>query len=346
MKKGDVIDLIKYHYEHREPEFRDKAVNVARYFDVNGDHQLAEYIMGLMNPSGCFFPQCEELGPGLVAVKPDSSPLPLPVAVMNDLKGVINAVGRGVGINKFLFVGAPGTGKTESSKHVARLLGRQMLQADFSSLVDSRLGQTAKNIVALFNEISRLPFPERHVILFDEIDTIALDRINRNDVREMGRVTSAFFKSLEAVPAKTVIIATTNLFSELDRALIRRFDAVIDFDRYSPEDKIEVGEAVLDSFMKQFKNIARDTRLFRKILKTSGNIPNPGELKNLIRTSLAFSDASDPYDYLKRIMKGLSGGKIPSLSDLHDMGFTVREMEILTGISKSSVSRELKEDPQ
>ena len=34
-------------------------------------------------------------------------------------------------------------------------------------------------------------------------------------------------------------------------------------------------------------------------------------------------------------------GKTPKLQELHTLGFTVREIEILTGISKSSVSREL-----
>ena len=341
MKKGDVVDLIRYHFQNREKEFRNTTITVARDFDKNGDAQLAQYIMGFLSQANAFFPQSEDVASSLLPVKLDPDPLPLPEVITRDLKGIINAVNHGIGVNKFLFVGSPGTGKTESSKQIARLLGRQLLQVDFSSLVDSKLGQTAKNLTSLFSEINGLPFPNKYIILFDEIDTIALDRINQNDVREMGRVTSAFLKSLDSIVPEIVIIATTNLFANLDKALVRRFDGTIDFDRYTTSDKIEVAESVLNNYMRQFKNVARDLRLFKKILKNAKQIPNPGDLKNIIKTSLAFSDPADPYDYLKRFFNAMFNEKTLSLQDLHSLGFTVREIEILTGISKSSVSREL-----
>ena len=84
----------------------------------------------------------------------------------------------------------PGSGKTEAVKQVARLLDRTLFYVDFENLIDSKLGQTNRNIAALFSEINMLPQPNKVVILFDEIDVIALDRINSNDVREMGRATS------------------------------------------------------------------------------------------------------------------------------------------------------------
>ena len=73
-------------------------------------------------------------------------------------------------------------------------------------------------------------------------------------------------------------------------------------------------------------------------------IPYPGELKNLIKSSLAFSDPSNEYDYLKRLYNATNKHNAnANLKDMQDEGFTVREIEILTGISKSQVSRELKE---
>lgn len=341
MKKADVLDLIKYHFENKETEFRNQAIEIARGFDKAGDFQLAQYIMGILSQSDRFVPQTGDYGENLTSVKLDMSPLPLPTTIMNDLKGIINAVNHNAGINKFLFVGSPGTGKTESAKQIARLLNRELLMVEFSHLVDSKLGQTAKNLTNVFNEINKLPFLNSYIILFDEIDTIALDRINQNDIREMGRVTSTFLKALDNLNFEAVIIATTNLYANLDKALVRRFDATIDFDRYSDDDRVEVAEVILNHFLKQFKYAARDMRLFKKIIKSAKNIPNPGDLKNVIRTSLAFSHAKEPYDYLKRFLKSMHGGKTPSIEQLHKSGFTVREIEILTGVSKSSVSREL-----
>jgi hypothetical protein len=344
MKKADIIDLIKYHYENKEPEFRNQTIAIARDFDQSGDAELAQYIMSILSDSTRFVPQEEGEDSSLCPVKLDSKPLPLPTTITNDLKGIINAVNHNIGINKFLFIGSPGTGKTESAKQVARLLNRELLMVDFSGLVDSKLGQTAKNLTQVFNKINHLPFLKGYIILFDEIDAIALDRINQNDVREMGRVTSTFLKALDNLHPDVVIIATTNLFNDLDKALTRRFDAVIDFDRYSKEDKVDVATIILEDFLKQFKNAARDMRLFKKILHSSTKLPNPGDLRNIIRTSIAFSDPQDPYDYLKRLLRNLHGGKNLSIQQLHKLNFTVREIEVLSGVSKSSVSRILNEE--
>ncbi|WP_424776288.1 AAA family ATPase, partial [Neisseria cinerea] len=262
MKKADVLDLIKYHFENKEAEFRNQAITIARSFDKAGDSQLAQYIIGLISQSDRFVPQNGDHSDNLVPVKLDTGPLPLPTTITNDLKGIINAVNHNIGINKFLFVGSPGTGKTESAKQIARLLNRELLMVDFSHLVDSKLGQTAKNLTHVFGEINKLPFLKNYIILFDEIDTIALDRINQNDIREMGRVTSTFLKALDSLNPDALIIATTNLYSNLDKALVRRFDATIDFDRYSEDDRIEVAEVILNHLLKQFKHAVKDMRLF------------------------------------------------------------------------------------
>lgn len=343
MKKSDVLDLIKYHYECKEIEFRNQCTAIARSFDKQGDAQLAQYIMGLMSQSDRLLPQVENSSQYLVPCKLDVGPLPLPLSIMNDLKGIINAVNHHIGINKFLFVGSPGTGKTESVKQVARLIGKELLVVDFSYLVDSKLGQTVKNLAVLFNEINNLPFKQNYIILFDEIDSIVLDRVNQNDLREMGRVTSAFLKEIDRLSPEIILIATTNLFDNLDKAVTRRFDAIIDFDRYSDDDKVEVAIVILKDLLKQFKNVARDLKLFKKIIYSSNTLPNPGDLRNMIRTSLAFSDPKDPHDYQKRLLRSFHNGKNLSISKLSKLGFTVREIEILTGVSKSSVSRELSE---
>ena len=69
----------------------------------------------------------------------------------------------------------------------------------------------------------------------------------------------------------------------------------------------------------------------------------PGILKNLIKTSVAFSSPQDPYDYLKRFYYALLNEK-PSITVLKEQGFTTREIEVLSDISRSKVSRLLKEN--
>lgn len=77
-------------------------------------------------------------------------------------------------------------------------------------------------------------------------------------------------------------------------------------------------------------------------MKNAKNLPYPGELKNIIKTSLAFSDVNSEYDYLKRLYNKLIG-KLDQkdISDLYDEGFTVREIEKLKDESKSNIARKI-----
>ena len=125
---------------------------------------------------------------------------------------------------------------------------------------------------------------------------------------------------------------------------IFKFDSVINFSSYTREDLLDIGEMILNELLIKFKSAGRNMRLFRKILSTMDQIPYPGELKNLIKTSLAFSDPVSEFDYLKRLYVTINKGESDNyLKDMQNKGFTLREIEILTGVSKSQVARELKE---
>ena len=104
-----------------------------------------------------------------------------------------------------------------------------------------------------------------------------------------------------------------------------------------------MAEALLCKFLNKFKFAGRNMRLFRKIMGFMDNIPYPGDLKNMIKTSIAFSKPGDEFDYLIRLYQIVDKNRSDNLKKLQSKGFTVREIEILTGISKSQVSRELKE---
>lgn len=207
----------------------------------------------------------------------NSNSLKLPEIIFEDFMGVVKAIGHNVGLNKFLFQGAPGTGKTEATKHLARILERDLFSVDFAAVIDSKLGQTQKNITMLFNELKSFPHPEKIIVLFDEIDAIALDRTNSNDLREMGRATSTLLKEFDNLDERIVLIATTNLFKYFDKAIVRRFDSIIDFDRYNMDDLVNVAESFLNDYLNKFKFAGRNMKLFKKIIELMNPILSPGE---------------------------------------------------------------------
>lgn len=344
MKKKNVINLIKYYTERNDVAFRDEAYTIAVDFNRTNDSELGDYIMALLSDKNTFIPQVlHSKMDYLRKIEYSSTTLPLPECIKDELMGIVNAVSYTAGVNKFLFQGAPGTGKTESAKQLARILNRQLYIVDFDVLVDSKMGQTSKNIAQLFAEINNVSYPEQIIVLFDEIDSIALDRTNSQDLREMGRATSAVLKGLDGLNSRIVLVATTNLFESFDKALIRRFDKVTDFNRYLQEDLKEIADIILENLLQQFKFQGRNIRLFRKIIALMEPIPYPGELKNLIKTAIAFSNPNEEFDYLSRLFKQIKPDFSGDYKEFQSLGFSVRDIEILSKVSKSRVSRELME---
>lgn len=124
-----------------------------------------------------------------------------------------------------LFVGPPGSGKSATAEAFADELGRQFATVNLSTVVSSYLGDTAKNLSAIF-EAARA---EAWVVLFDEFDAIGKERADRTDHGELKRVVTAFLQRLERFTGPSVLIAATNHPDMLDLAIWRRFDEVLEF---------------------------------------------------------------------------------------------------------------------
>jgi len=126
----------------------------------------------------------------------------------------------------FLFVGLPGTGKSATAEAVADELGRPLATVNLSTVVSSLLGDTARNLAAIFAAAAA----DASVILFDEFDAIAKERAEGSDHGELRRVVTAFLQQLDAFVGPSLLIAATNHPGLLDLAAWRRFDEVIAFE--------------------------------------------------------------------------------------------------------------------
>lgn len=134
---------------------------------------------------------------------------------------------RADSLNMLLY-GAPGTGKTEFAKHIARTLDRKLIIKKASDLLNCYVGETEKAIRKMFKEAE-----EKKAILFlDEADSMIRDRSGAARNWEVTQVNEML---TQMENFKGIFIAATNFEGELDTASRRRFALKVKFGYLKPE---------------------------------------------------------------------------------------------------------------
>ena len=133
-----------------------------------------------------------------------------------------------------LFHGGPGTGKTETVYQLARRTGRQVMVVDVPQIKSKWVGESEKNIKALFDRYRTLvkKFDVAPILLFNEADAIIGIRKQgaQNAVDKMeNTVQNIILQEMETLDG--ILIATTNLTENLDTAFERRFLYKIRFEK-------------------------------------------------------------------------------------------------------------------
>ena len=128
---------------------------------------------------------------------------------------------------RLLFCGPPGCGKTLTAKAIAKELNLPLLYIHMDSLISSYLGETASNLRKIFKYASQ----DKWLIFFDEFDTIAKNRDDKNEHGELKRSVNTFLQMLDNFKINTLLIAATNHQHLLDKAIWRRFDEILFFDK-------------------------------------------------------------------------------------------------------------------
>ncbi|MDO8416927.1 MAG: ATP-binding protein [Agitococcus sp.] len=127
---------------------------------------------------------------------------------------------------KLIFFGPPGCGKTMAAEVLANSLSMPLLMVRLDSVISSFLGETAANLRKVFDYVAEFPC----VVLFDEFDALAKDRGDSADHGELKRSVNAVLQMIDSYRGDSILIATTNYESLLDKAVWRRFDEAVPFD--------------------------------------------------------------------------------------------------------------------
>ena len=157
-----------------------------------------------------------------------------------------------------LFYGAPGTGKTETVYQLARETGRDIMVVDVPQIKSKWVGDSEKNIKALFDRYRELvkknsPLPtspegERTIpiLLFNEADAIIGIRKQgaQSAVDKMeNSIQNIILQEMETLNG--IMIATTNLTQNLDKAFERRFLYKIKFEKPTVEARLQIWRSMI-----------------------------------------------------------------------------------------------------
>lgn len=130
--------------------------------------------------------------------------------------------GRGLSI---LFADAPGTGKTMCAQVIANELNMEMYKINISQIVSKYIGETEKNLQAVFAEAKR----SNCVLFFDECDAIFGKRSEVKDAHDRNANVEVAYLLQQIEEHDGVCIMATNLIGNIDAAFMRRITYVVHF---------------------------------------------------------------------------------------------------------------------
>jgi SpoVK/Ycf46/Vps4 family AAA+-type ATPase len=130
---------------------------------------------------------------------------------------------RGV---RMMFTGPPGTGKTLAAEVMARALSVDLLVVDISRVVSKWIGETEKNLAAVFETAERA----QAVLFFDEADALFGKRTEVSDAhdRYANLETAYLLARLERFDGLAIL--ASNLRQNIDAAFLRRLEFIVEFD--------------------------------------------------------------------------------------------------------------------
>lgn len=149
-----------------------------------------------------------------------------------------------------LFYGAPGTGKTETVLQLARKTGRDILQVNVSELRDKYVGESEKRVKALFDNYRKTVASSNiaPILLFNEADAIISKR-TENIARSVDKMENVLQNIIlqEIENLEGILIATTNLTANMDKAFERRFLYKVEFNVPTTEAKCAIWKSMIPS---------------------------------------------------------------------------------------------------
>lgn len=214
-----------------------------------------------------------------------------------------------------IFYGAPGTGKTETVRQLARETGRDIMLVDIPSIRSKWVGVSEKNIKAIFTRYKKMANGRNDapILLFNEADALLTCR-NTSSSGSVDKMENAMQDIIlqEMESLEGIMIATTNITSNLDKAFERRFLYKVEFEKPSAEARKNIWQSMIPELSDEVAG-----SLARKYDFSGGEIENIAR-KYLIDNIIDCDEADE------RLIFSLCEKERFNLKTIKSVGFNVK----------------------
>ncbi|BAE85195.1 AAA family ATPase [Desulfitobacterium hafniense] len=242
--------------------------------------------------------------------------------------------------NRVLFCGPPGCGKTMTANAIAGAIDIPVAYVKLDGLVSSYLGQTGANIRKIFDYVKN----KRIMLFLDEFDAIAKKRDDAHELGELKRVVTTLLQNMDNMPANVFLVAATNHHHLLDTAIWRRFNTSILLELPNTEQREIIISKNLASILPDY---TMDASTIVKLTEGMSGAQITNFIQVLAKhcimqnTDKSLTDKDIASVWLKQSTLFISeddNAYTKSLYTLNKNGVSMRVLEELTGISKSTLS--------
>ena len=218
---------------------------------------------------------------------------------------------------RIIFYGHAGTGKTMTAYSLAKSLKRQVLSFDCSKILSMYVGESEKNVRKIFDTFYDLSTKTKTepILLLNEADQFLSSRssgISSSADQMHNQMQNIFLEQIENFSG--MLIATTNLLENIDKAFSRRFNYKIEFKKPDEAQRVQLWEMMLPREAPYDKKI--DIKALAKYSLTGGQI-------NLIIKNTAYKVAvrENPIFSMDDFTEEISKEKDGNFDSEKSMGF-------------------------
>jgi len=140
-----------------------------------------------------------------------------------------------------LFSGPSGTGKTLAATLLGKAYNLDVYRIDLSKMVSKYIGETEKNLSKLFDQAES----KNWILFFDEADALFGKSTQVSDSHDRYANQEVAYLLQRIEDFEGLVIFSSNFKNNIDKAFLRRFQLVIDFEIPDSNQRLKIWESAL-----------------------------------------------------------------------------------------------------